>query len=247
MLLIAAALQEELNVALALCEDQKKIRRGGVDFRQAVRNGRTICFLKTGVGPKRSAACLQRALAILDVSDILVLGYAGALDPHLKLGTLVVVDRALLCSVDKTDPAVECMKLDGEFVLAPGDSLVRVSESLQIPVCSGDTMTSSHVWGNPEHKKVLLRKFRARIVDMETAALAGVSESMGIPLRCIRVVSDEAGDSFLEPFSYDPSTCMSKRAGRFIRSGNPVKAFRRWKRNTSAARDSLSRFLAGYL
>lgn len=247
MLLIAAALQEELNVALSLCEDQKKIRRAGVDFWQAARNGRTIRFLKTGVGPRRSAACLQRALATLDVSDILVLGYAGALDPQLKLGTLVVVDRALLCSVVKTDPAVERMKLEGVFVLAPGDSLVRVSESLELPVCRGDTMTSSHVWGNPEHKKVLLRKFRACIVDMETAALAGVSETAGVPIRCVRVVSDEAGDSFLEPFSYDPSAGMPQRAGRLIRNGNPVKAFRSWKRNASTARERLGRFLAGYL
>ncbi|MBN2320814.1 MAG: hypothetical protein JXR49_17175 [Acidobacteria bacterium] len=247
MLLITAALQEELNVALSLCKDPKKIRRGGSDFWQAVRNGRTIHFLKTGVGPRRSAACLERALRTLDVSHVLILGYAGALDPQLKLGTLVVVRKALFCSIDKANPAVEQMKLDREFVLAPSDSLVRTSESLQLPVCCGDTVTSSHVWGNPEHKKILLRKFKASIVDMETAALAGVSRTANIPLRCIRVVSDEAGDSFLEPFSYDPSAGMPKRAGRLIGKGNPVKAFREWKRNASAARDRLSRFLSGYL
>jgi len=247
MLLIAAALQEELDVALSLCRDPNRIRRGNVDFWKAARKSRTINFLKTGVGPGRSAACLERALRVLDVSHILVLGYAGALDPQLKLGTLVAVRKALFCSIDKTNPAVENMKLDGEFVLAPGDDLVRTSESLRLPVCRGDTITSSHVWGNPEHKKVLLRKFRACIVDMETAALAGVSETAKIPLCCIRVVSDEAEDSFLEPFSYDPSAGMTKRAGLFIRKGNPVKTYHRWKRNASVARDRLSCFLSEYL
>ena len=247
MLLIAAALQEELNVALSLCEDTRRIRRRGVEYWQAVRNSQAIHFLKTGVGPKRSAGRLADALEILEASQILVLGYAGALDPELKLGMLVVVRKALACSIDKTNPAVENMKLDKTFVLAPSDSLVRTSESLHLPVRHGDTMTSSHVWGNPGHKKILMEKFGASIVDMETAALAGVSENANIPIRCVRVVSDEAGDRFLEPFSYDPSAGMPKRAGRLIQKGNPVKAFRKWKRNASEARDCLSRFLAGYL
>ena len=79
MILIAAALQEELNVALSICRDPARIRRGGVEFWQAVRNDRTIRFVKTGVGPRRSAACLEHTLRILDVSQILVLGYAPVL------------------------------------------------------------------------------------------------------------------------------------------------------------------------
>jgi adenosylhomocysteine nucleosidase len=247
MLLIVAALQEELNIALSICEHPKKVRRKGVDFWQATRKSQMYHLLKTGIGPKRSAESLTHALEFLDVSQILVMGYAGALDPQLKIGALVVVKKALLCTIDATNPAVEQMKLDREFILAPSESLVRTSESLQLTVCRGDTLTSSHVWGNPQHKKVLLEKFGACIVDMETAALAGVSERADIPLRCIRVVSDEAEESFLEPFSYDPSAGVPQRAGRLIRKGNPVKTFRRWKRNASAARDRLGRFLWGYL
>ncbi len=246
MLLIAAALQEELNVALSLRRDSQKIRRKGIEFWQAVDRDRTIHFIKTGVGPRRSAERLANAIEILGVSKILVIGYAGALDPELTLGTLVVVEKALSCSIDTANPAVKNMKLDGTFLLAPSVSLVRVAESLNIPVRCGDTVTSSHVWGNPEHKGILLRKFRACIVDMETAALAGVSVNANIPLRCIRVVSDEAGDSFLEPFSYDPSAGVPKRAGRLIGKGNPLQAFRKWKHNTLKARDCLGRFLSGY-
>jgi adenosylhomocysteine nucleosidase len=247
MLLIAAALQEELKVALSQCRDPKRIRRRGVDFWQATRNSRTIHFLKTGVGPKRSAACLERALDVLEVARILVLGYAGALDPQIKLGSLVVVEKALFCSIDKANPAVDHMRLDRAFILAPGDALVQTAESMHLPVFLGNTLTSSHVWGKPEHKRILMEKFQASIVDMETAALARISEERSIPLHCVRVVSDEAGDTFLEPFSYNPSAGIPKRAGQLIRKGNPVKTFRAWKRNASIARVSLERFLAGYL
>jgi len=247
MLLIAAALQEELKVALSHYRNPEKIRRRGVEFWQAVRNNETVYFLKTGIGPKRSAASMERALEVMEVSQILVLGYAGALDPQLKLGTLVVVEKAFACSIDKAHPEVEHLKLDRIFVLAPGNALVKVAKSLHLPFSTGNTLTSSHVWGNPVHKRILLEKFRASVVDMETAALAGVSETKRIPLRCIRAISDEAGDSFLEPFSYNPSPAVARRAGQLIRKGNPAKILREWKCNTSVARVSLDRFLAGYL
>jgi len=247
MLMIAAALQEELKVALAQCRDPKKIRVEGIEFWIAAKGNRKIYFLKTGVGPKRSAASLQRALQVLDISKILVVGYAGALDPRLRLGELVAVRKALACSIDKTDPAVENMRLDKAFELTPVDSLAETAETIQIPFFFGDTLTTSHVWGNPEHKKILMRKFGATIVDMETAALASVAASFDVPLCCLRVISDESEDSFLKPFSYDPSAGIPRKAGRILRDGNPVKMFRQWKRNTSAARVSLSRFLAKYL
>lgn len=247
MLLIAAALQEELNVALALFRGPKQLRHRGVEFWQSARGGPTVRFLRTGVGPKRAAASLERALGVLDVSRILVVGYAGALDPRLKLGTLVLVEKALACSLDTSDPAVESMKLDRAFVLAPDDSLAAAAVRTRLAVHSGDTLTSAHVWGNPEHKRILREKFGASVVDMETAALAGVAQNNGIPLSCARVISDEAEDSFLEPFAYDPSSGISERAGKMFRKGNPVKTYREWKRNASAARMILNELLQGYL
>jgi nucleoside phosphorylase len=247
MLLIVAALQEELKVALSHFRNTKKFRNGGVEYWRATRNRRKVHFLKTGVGPKRAAANLQRALKVIEISEILVVGYAGALDPRLKLGTLVVVDKALACSFEPPESAVECIKLDRTFDLAPGDSLLRKAQSVPLPVICGRTITTAHVWGNPEHKSILFGKFGASIVDMETAALADIAETNGIPLLCLRVVSDEAGDSFLEPFSYNPSAGIPKRAEQIIRKGNPVKAFREWRCNSSVARVSLNRFLSEYL
>jgi adenosylhomocysteine nucleosidase len=247
MLLITAAMQEELKVALSQCRNPQKRRLRGVDFWLGERGGRGMYFLKTGVGPKRSAATLQAALEVLDVSQILVVGYAGALDPQLKLGTLVVVKKALFCNIDKADPAVGNMRKEAEFELAKWDFPTQTTESTHLPLFFADTLTTPHVWGNPDHKKILMRKFGTAVVDMETAALASVAESLSIPLRCLRVVSDEAEDSFLEPFSYDPSAGISKRAGQILKKGNPVKTLREWKCNTSVARVSLNRLLSEYL
>jgi len=247
MLLIAAALHEELNIALSQYRDRRKVRVEDVEFWLATSGGGETGFLKTGIGPERSAASLQRALEALDVSQILVIGYAGALDPRLKLGTLVAVERALAGSIDRENPAVENLRLDGTYTLDRPDFFEKAAESVHLPLIFADTLTTSHVWGDPEHKRILREKFSACIVDMETAALARVAASFDLPIGCLRVISDLAEDSFLEPFSYYPSAGPGKRARKILKDGNPVKLLRKWKRNTSIARASLRKLLAEIL
>ena len=133
-----------------------------------------------------------------------------------------------------------------------GSSPTRMAEALGCgrPVVAnagvGDVVTSPHVLGSPAHKQILWEKFQASIVDMETAALAEIAASKSIPLSCIRVVSDEAQDTFLEPFSYDPSMPIPARAKRLLDTGM-IQTYREWKNHSSVARECLSRFLAHYL
>ncbi len=245
MLLIAAALEEELKAGMESFEVRGKISAAGIPLWKAARGDKVVGFLKTGVGPVKSAAALTAALEGAKPSHILVIGYAGALDPGLKLGSLVAVRRALAFSLDALRPDWEKVQLDRTFDLADWEILAQTAGSLGLNVCAGDTMTSSHVLGKPDHKRILREKFHASIVDMETAALAEIAESRGIPLSCIRAVSDEAGDTFLEPFSYDPSARIGTRAKQLMGTG-PVQTYRRWKANACAAKKSLSRFLASY-
>ena len=102
--MIAAALEEELETAKSLCPDSKRIPGEKVKIWQGIRKEEPICFLKTGVGPKRAASNLKEALSVTRPSHILVIGYAGAIDPNLRLGTLVAVRKALLFSLDENLP-----------------------------------------------------------------------------------------------------------------------------------------------
>ncbi len=246
MLLIAAALGEELETGMVLCQDQKKILSASLSLRQATRGGKTITFLKTGVGPKRSAASLKEALKVITPSQILVIGYAGALDPGLKLGSLVAVAKAASFSLDKNDPDWDHVRLEGEVELVHGADLARLAESAGISACAGSTLTSPYVLGDPERKRLLFEKFHATIVDMETAALAFIAAAKAIPISCVRVISDEANDTFLAPFSYDPSTNIPLRARKLLDNGM-IKTYQEWKDHASVAKESLGRFLSYYL
>jgi nucleoside phosphorylase len=175
-----------------------------------------------------------------------VIGYAGALDPDLRLGDLVAVRKALAFSLNEDNPVWENARLDGSYELTQGEELTRAAESLALRAIAGDVLTSSYVLGEPAHKKILFDKFRACIVDMETAALAGVAASRAVPISCVRVISDEAADDFLAPFSHDPSTNVAARAGKLFSNGM-VQTYRDWRSHTQIANRSLARFLSGYL
>jgi nucleoside phosphorylase len=246
MLLIAAAMKEELEAGMELCRNPKRIRSQGVNLWQAERGDRSFLFLKSGVGPRRSAESLDQALELVTPSRILVIGYAGALDADLKLGHLVAVRRALAFSLDRENPDWDHVQLDGVYDLMDCEDLARSALSIGLTAYSGDGLTSRYVLGDPVHKRLLRRKFGASVVDMETAALARIAESKKLPISCVRVISDEAEDTFLTPFSTDPSTGMRDRARSLMDEGM-IQTFREWREHASVARESLSRFLSHYL
>jgi nucleoside phosphorylase len=246
MLLIAAALEEQLKIAMETCRELEKIHSPGISLWQGARGGSAFCFLKTRVGPAKAAASLEKALDHVQPEQILMIGYAGALDPALKLGDLVAVTKATLFSLDRDHPDWNDVQLDGSFDLTHADSLAVFAKSHGMKAVSGSALTSSHVLGDPAHKDSLFRKYHAFIVDMETAALARVAASRGISMSCIRAVSDEARDTFLAPFSFDPSMGMTVRAKKLLNKGM-TKTYREWKDHAAVAKASLSCFLAEYL
>ena len=246
MLMIAAAMEEELEPAKSLCLDLTRFPCERPKFWRATLNRGPVCLLKTGVGPARSAVNLQEAIKISRPSRILLVGYAGALDPEVKLGSMVAVQKALAFSLDDEKPSWGHIRIEGEFELAGAGPLVEAALSAGLIARSGDTMTSPYVLGDPAHKRLLFESFQASIVDMETAALARVALSEAIPISCIRAVSDEAADRFLVPFSHDPSMGIAARAARLLDTGM-WETYREWKTHAAIAKESLSRFLSRYL
>lgn len=246
MLMIAAAMEEELEPAKSLCLDLARFQCERPKFWHATLKGRAVCLLKTGIGPTRSAANFQEAIRISRPSRILLVGYAGALDPDVKLGSLVAVQKALAFSLENEKPSWEQVRIEGQFELSGSATLVETALSAGLSARSGDTMTSSYVLGDPVHKQLLFEKFHASIVDMETAALARVALSEAIPVSCIRAVSDEAADRFLAPFSHNPSMGMAARAARLLDAGMR-ETYREWKTHAAMAKESLSRFLSRFL
>ena len=243
MLLIAAALAEEMDAALNLCSRKKKVRASGVSMWACAYGRTTVHMLKLGTGPARSAAVLERALAVFPISEILVIGYAGALDPGLKLGDLVVVERAHLLAENHPDGSLADVGLERAWRLAHAPELVSLLQSAGISGRSGTALTAPCIIGAPEEKAVLFRKFGATVVDMETASIARIAAQRGVITSCFRAISDEAQDRFLETFTYAPDGSRIRQGAKFLAAGGWIRRYSQWRERSQAAQASLRQFL----
>jgi adenosylhomocysteine nucleosidase len=248
MLLIVGALTEELKLAVDLCKDAAFCDMHGLRFwRGTSPAAAAVAMLRVGIGPKRSAGRLRRALACLQPARVLCIGYCGALDPSLHVGDLVIAGSASLLAFGE-HPTLQELVVERRWELSFCDELLRHAAAAGLRASSGGLVTSSRVVGDPAQKRHLHQRFEACAVDMETAALAGAAAAAGVPFGCIRAVSDSATDSFLSPLGFQEagSTAIGRAAG-FVRSGNWAHRLREWRDRSAAARDSLMRFLSSYL
>jgi len=244
MLLIAAALAEEIKTALDLCRTRTKVSHGDMRIWNGTYGGRAVAFLKTGVGPVRAAKTLESLLKSFRPHRMLIIGYTGALSPELKVADLVVLRRTLAFAekVVKRRP-LDQLETGAGVELFGSSELFSIAQAAGIVAHCGEGITSPLIIGAPQQKRLLHQKFQALSVDMETAALARTAQAGGIPVGCVRAVSDEADDEFLAPFSYDPEASSVDRAVRVFGAGNWRNRLQAWRGRSMKARGSLRGFV----
>lgn len=129
-----------------------------------------------------AAARSARALAEAGCGALASWGLAGALDPALAPGTLVVPDTLLL---------------EGEPTLsaAPAwrDRILR-SCTTALPAVGGALLTSRQAVAGVAEKRDAFRRTGAAAVDMESYAAARTAASHGLPFLAVRVIVDAATD-----------------------------------------------------
>jgi hypothetical protein len=139
------------------------------------------------------------------------------------------------------------MEIEGSWALDGAEDLVRTAESAGLRASSADAVTTPFIVGDPVQKKALHARLGAAIIDMESAAIAAAATRAGIPLLCVRAVSDEADDDFLAPFAYAPGCGPAGRAVKVAAAGGWVRRYRSWRECSATAGRSLGTMLAACL
>ena len=135
-----------------------------------------VIFDFTGVGIAAATRTLERILNHFPRPGIVIAaGYCGALKSKYAVGDVVVPSDV----VDETGLSWRCQPLP-EF---PQD---------------GRLFTASHIIGEPQAKADASSRFKADIVDMESAAIAKLCAERGISFAVIRAISDTS-DTALSP------------------------------------------------
>ena len=143
--------------------------------------GPTLVRVRTGVGPDAARRCIAM-LSTVPIEAALLGGFAGALAPDLKPGTVVVADSLLSAS--------------GTPIEVPmADELEETLSRAGLPVARGPLFSVDQVVGDPADKSTLWRQSGALAADMESAFLAEGLGSRSVPFGVARVVLDSAEES----------------------------------------------------
>lgn len=160
MIAIVAALEREVRGLIKGWRVSKR-KSGEQEFR-FFENGE-IVVVCGGIGLEAARRAAEAATALYAPEVIYSAGFAGALEPALKIG-------------DVLRPARVVNAGDGSNVALNGGQGVLV------------TFTSI---ASPAQKKNLRDAYAAQAVDMEAAAVARAAEARGIKFGVIKVISDE--------------------------------------------------------
>jgi adenosylhomocysteine nucleosidase len=135
-------------------------------------DGRRFKFLESGqivvvcggIGAEAARRATEAVFAVYHPELILSVGFAGALDPTLKVGDIFAPSRVLDAR-------------DGSRAEIAGGHGVLVSASAVVGM---------------EAKKKLAESYGAQAVDMEAAAVARGAQARGVSFMAVKAISDES-------------------------------------------------------
>jgi 5'-methylthioadenosine/S-adenosylhomocysteine nucleosidase len=210
MLIISCATAAEARAI------RKKIRFTGPQPRTGAAvitgslRGREVALVETGVGPWRAKEAARLIISHLNPSCVVIMGAAGATDPALRLGDIVIIEQILR----KEGPIHDTARagVSSAFCCHAGLNTAAQQILLQSgmrPVF-GNCLTAERFVHRKEKKAWIHETFNARVIEMESAAMAALLSAAKIPFINLRVISDTAEKSIID---YEKIISVKKKHG----------------------------------
>ncbi len=144
------------------------LKEEAAPFRRITAGKSGILILLTGIGRQNAEKSIREFLAINSPKLVLTCGFAGGLNPDLKLGDVIF-------ELSTLNPQLSTR------LLASGAKPAKF-------FCADNIATTV------AEKKKLRAETGADVVEMESAAIHAVCREQGIPCATIRVISDMADE-----------------------------------------------------
>jgi uridine phosphorylase len=143
------------------------------------------------LGAPQAVLVLEKMIA-LGVHRVLALGWCGSLQPHVRIGDVVIPRGAV--SEEGTSPHYPI------GIGKPGPTLAVAQHLIEVLRTEGKTFHEGHVWSTDAPYRETVKKVQeyqkqgVLAVDMEISALFTVAHFRGIELAAVLAVSDELHD-----------------------------------------------------
>ena len=185
-----AFIRERMDVARVETE-------AGIEFALGKLEGLDIVLAQCGVGKVAAAVCAQLLVSRFGATHLLNTGIAGAIEPTLAIGDVVVAHSCVYYDVDVHHYAYAPGQVPGMPAAFAGDpalnqALMAAARKIEGAELLGTIVTGDNFICDTERKKELATDFGALCCDMEGTAIAQVAHMNGLPFAVVRIISDLA-------------------------------------------------------
>jgi adenosylhomocysteine nucleosidase len=203
------------------------LKEEAVAFRKIAAGKAGVAMLMVGIGRQNAEAAIRKYLATNAPELVLTCGFAGGLDPDLKIGEVVfdvpAQTRSESPHVVSDKQLVEAGAKPAKFFCAD-----RIATTVA-------------------EKKKLRAETGADVVEMESAAIRAVCAERGIRCITVRVISDTAEEDLPLDFNAlskpDKSLDFGKLAWAIAKSPGKIGALMALQKKTSLAAQRLAEVL----
>lgn len=176
------------------------------DFLIAESENRMLVLVKSGIGKSSAAICTHIILKMYpEITCVLSVGIAGALDPVLLVGDIVVSERIIDYSKER------------QVVVYQTTNDIEHYFDLSERVHIGTVISSDNLVQEAYEKQWLYTELSGTCVEMESAAMGRICQKKKIPFSAIKVISDYADKEALRTM-IRTQISVSKELGFFIYS-----------------------------
>lgn len=199
---LIGAMNEEIELLVKHMEGVKETEKAGIVYREGKFCGHDVVVCRSGVGKVNGAVCTQVLIDRFGVDAVIFTGVAGALEPALNIGDIVVSTECMQHDMDVTALgfARGVIPYEKTSVFAADGALQErayASSEKLFPgrtkrgrVLSGDQFIASRDLVRQLHEEL-----QGACTEMEGAAVAQVCAMNGVPFVVIRSMSDKADGS----------------------------------------------------
>lgn len=199
---IIGAMAEEVLLIEQDLQQSTKIVHAGMSFYEGLLFDVPIVLCKSGVGKVNAAACTQILVDRFGVDCILFTGVAGALDPELNIGDIVI-------SIDCIQHDIDVRALGFELGVIPyAETSIFTADPELVErafqaskqlfgsrVLKGRVLSGDQFIADRNKVKQLHLELSGVCTEMEGAAVAQVCQMNQVPFVVIRSMSDKADGS----------------------------------------------------
>ena len=196
---IMGAMPEEIAPLLERVENVKKVDYANNNYYEATYMGKELVIAYSKIGKVFSSLTAMTLLEKFGCSTLLFSGVAGAINPNLKIGDLIIADK-----LSQHDLDISIFGHDFGYVpegakFVDSDEQLRtiakeVASKNNLSVIEGTIATGDQFVASNERKEFISTNFQADALEMEGASVAVVCDALNVPFFILRAISDTAND-----------------------------------------------------